>query len=228
MFKVVKQNEAHDYAVDACFVRLDENGCYVPCDRDKATGVCVKSHGYKRMTETTEDGEEKEKIVASFEDIVYRFGEGEMRDTEPVCEITEHDDTEIFAENKDNGEEISMLGTAISVLSNEKIADRYPTFEAGVDYEAGQLLIFEGVLYTVLQAHTSQEGWTPTLAPSLFAVVLSSRVTGEINEWVQPDSTNAYMKGDKVVQNGNLYESTIDNNVWSPEAYPAGWELIEV
>ena len=38
--------------------------------------------------------------------------------------------------------------------------------------------------------------------------------------------TNAYMTGNKVIYNGLVYESVINNNVWSPEAYPAGWKLI--
>jgi len=43
----------------------------------------------------------------------------------------------------------------------------------------------------VLLAHTSQEGWMPTAAPSLFAKVL---IPDEniIPEWEQPDSTNGY------------------------------------
>lgn len=49
----------------------------------------------------------------------------------------------------------------------------------------------------------------------------------EIPEWVQPDSSNPYMTGDRVRFNGNVYESLIDNNVWSPSDYPAGWQLIE-
>jgi hypothetical protein len=35
------------------------------------------------------------------------------------------------------------------------------------------------------------------------------------------------MTGDKVIYNGQTYQSVIDNNIWSPEAYPAGWTLIE-
>ena len=27
--------------------------------------------------------------------------------------------------------------------------------------------------------------------------------------------------------NGVHYKSTIDNNVWSPEAYPQGWEVVK-
>lgn len=94
------------------------------------------------------------------------------------------------------------------------------------DYVKGDKVLYNDVLYKVLQNHTSQEGWTPTSAPSLFAKVLTSE--GEILDWEQPSSTNPYMKGDKVKFNGKIYESVIDNNVWSPEAYPQGWkEVIE-
>ena len=44
-------------------------------------------------------------------------------------------------------------------------------------------------------------------------------------EWVQPTGTHdAYNTGDKVTYNGKHYTSKIDGNVWSPEAYPQGWE----
>ena len=51
--------------------------------------------------------------------------------------------------------------------------------------------------------------------------------TEEIPEWTQPDAGNPYMTGDKVTYEGVVYESTIDNNVWSPAAYPAGWKVVE-
>ena len=50
---------------------------------------------------------------------------------------------------------------------------------------------------------------------------------GTPQEWVQPDSANAYMIGDKVVYEGVIYESVIDNNIWSPIAYPQGWKVVE-
>ena len=96
----------------------------------------------------------------------------------------------------------------------------------GVAYEVGKRVLYKGVLYKVIQAHTSQEGWTPIDAPSLFAKVINETITGEIPDWEQPDSTNAYMKGNKVKFNGKIYESVIDNNVWSPTAYPAGWKEV--
>lgn len=39
-------------------------------------------------------------------------------------------------------------------------------------------------------------------------------------------STSPYMKGNCCTENGNTYRSTIDNNVWEPSAYPAGWEVV--
>lgn len=93
-------------------------------------------------------------------------------------------------------------------------------------YEIGDRVRYNDKLYKVLQSHTSQETWNPVDAPSLFAEILPGQ-DGDIGEWVQPGSTNPYMAGDKVRYNGHIYESVIDGNVWSPDAYPQGWQLIE-
>ena len=90
----------------------------------------------------------------------------------------------------------------------------------GVQYTAGQRLQDDGVLYTVLQAHTSQSDWKPAAAPSLFAKVLIPDPT-VIPEWEQPESTNPYAKGDKAMHNGKTWVSDIDGNVWEPGVY--GW-----
>ena len=97
----------------------------------------------------------------------------------------------------------------------------YPAWRSGVEYVTGQRVLHGGVLYKVLQDHTSQDDWTPDAAPSLFARVLIPDATA-IPEWEQPDSTNPYMSGDKVIHNGSTWVSTIDNNVWEPGVY--GWE----
>lgn len=96
----------------------------------------------------------------------------------------------------------------------------YPAWRSGVGYVAGQRVLHGGVLYKALQNHTSQDDWTPDAAVSLFAKVLIPDET-VIPEWVQPDSTNPYMKGDKVTHNGKTWTSDIDNNVWEPGVY--GW-----
>lgn len=53
-------------------------------------------------------------------------------------------------------------------------------------------------------------------------------VTPTVPEFVQPTGTqDAYSTGDQVLYNGQVYESKIDNNVWSPDDYPDGWTLVE-
>ena len=99
----------------------------------------------------------------------------------------------------------------------------YPIWKDGVEYVVNNKVLHNEILYKVITSHTSQTDWTPDAAPSLFAKVL---IPDEniVPEWEQPDSTNPYMKGDKVTYNGKTYVSTVDNNVWAPDAY--GWEAI--
>jgi hypothetical protein len=99
----------------------------------------------------------------------------------------------------------------------------YPVWKEGVPYEVGARILYNSVLYKVLQAHTSQAEWTPVAAPSLFAKVLIPDAN-VVPEWEQPDSTNPYMTGDKVTHNGKTWVSTADNNVWEPGVY--GWEEV--
>lgn len=107
-----------------------------------------------------------------------------------------------------------------------KIPDVFPAWSGdGVEYKKDTKLIYNSVLYKVLQDHTSQSTWTPDASPSLFTKVLTS-TDGQPSQWIQPDSTNPYMTGDKVIYNGHCYQSTIDNNVWAPDAYPDGWNML--
>ena len=39
-------------------------------------------------------------------------------------------------------------------------------------------------------------------------------------------STSPYNKGDCCTEGDKVYRSTLDNNVWSPSAYPQGWEEV--
>lgn len=99
----------------------------------------------------------------------------------------------------------------------------YPEWKENAVYAVGERVLYNGVLYKIITAHTSQSDWTPDVANSLFAKVL---IPDEetIYEWEQPNSTNPYMKGDKVTYNGKVYVSIVDNNVWSPDSY--GWEEV--
>ena len=117
---------------------------------------------------------------------------------------------------------------ASQTLPDDKAQDSvalYPHWKDDAHYETNYRVQYNDVVYKCLQAHDAQPTWTPTDAPSLWAKVLNP--SEDIPDWEQPDSTNAYMTGDKVRYNGKVYESLIDNNVWSPESYPQGWRMIE-
>ena len=50
----------------------------------------------------------------------------------------------------------------------------------------------------------------------------------EYPEYVQPTGAHdAYKIGDKITYNGKHYECVYNGCVWTPDAYPAGWKLIE-
>jgi hypothetical protein len=100
----------------------------------------------------------------------------------------------------------------------------YPDWVVGKNLLAGDRVEYEDKLYKVLQDHTTQETWAPSVAPSLFAEVLIPD-TNIIPNWIQPDSTNPYMINDKVSYNDQIWISVVDNNVWAPGAY--GWEIVE-
>ena len=127
-------------------------------------------------------------------------------------------------------DQLKCLKMFAETLSDEqalKVPLIFDEFEIGKGYEVGKRILYQDVLYKVITSHTSQETWTPDVSPSLFAPIINETIDGSIPEWKQPDSTNAYMTGDKVVFDGQEYESLIDNNIWSPSANPSGWQLVE-
>ena len=98
----------------------------------------------------------------------------------------------------------------------------YPLWKTDVAYAIGQRVRYGDKLYKCVQAHTSQGDWMPSATPALWVRVSVE----EWPEWVQPTGAHdAYAKGDKVTYKGKRYISLIDGNTYSPDAYPAGWEM---
>lgn len=105
------------------------------------------------------------------------------------------------------------------------IMDFFPEWAVGAQYDIDDKVQYNGKLYKVVQAHTSQADWTPDKVPALFTEIAKP---GEIPVWRQPiGSQDDYAKGDRVhypSESDPVYESTVDNNVWAPDVH--GWVLV--
>lgn len=126
----------------------------------------------------------------------------------------------------------AMIEETAQTMNPEK-AHEYPELFPewkgdGRHYAAGVILRRNGGLVKVLIEHYAQEGWEPENAPSLFTKVLTDPIGESVFAWVQPDSTNPYMTGDKVIHNGETWVSLVDNNVWEPGATGTEtlWEIV--
>lgn len=104
-----------------------------------------------------------------------------------------------------------------------KVVELFPKWAENTAYAIGDRIRYEGILYKCLIAHTSQSDWIPSDAVSLWTRVLIPDPE-VIPEWEQPESTNPYMKGDKVKHLNHIWVSDIDNNVWEPSVY--GWSEV--
>ena len=121
-----------------------------------------------------------------------------------------------------------LIRKAAESLTDEDALDGVEMFApwmSGVTYSVGTRVRFGDKLYKAVQAHTSQDEWTPDATPALWTEVA---LPGEIPVWKQPTGAqDVYNTGDKVYypdKNGDIWESTVDNNSWAPGVY--GWKLV--
>lgn len=125
---------------------------------------------------------------------------------------------------------LQMYAATLTEEQALEIATVYPTWTTGKAYTVGDIISYstnsvgDPQLYKVVQAHTSQADWTPDAVASLYDAFGLDDSGYPL--WSQPSGAHdAYNTGDIVNYNGTLYQSTIDGNVWSPDAYPAGWTV---
>ena len=127
-------------------------------------------------------------------------------------------------------EAMDVAGAALSDEVALECVRLYKPWEVGRVVSVGEFLTYgfnsvgDPQLYKVVIEHTAQADWTPDKSPSLFTPIGLDEEGYPV--WSQPTgSHDAYNNGDIVNYNGTLYKSLIDGNTYSPEAYPAGWEV---
>lgn len=125
---------------------------------------------------------------------------------------------------------LQMFAATLTEEQALEIATIYPSWESGKSYTVGDIVSYgtnsvgDPQLYKIVQAHTSQSDWAPDATPALYDAFGLDDSGYPV--WSQPTGAHdAYNKGDIVDYNGTLYQSTIDGNVWAPDAYPDGWTV---
>lgn len=102
----------------------------------------------------------------------------------------------------------------------------FPTLGgAGALIKAGTRINYNGKVYRAACDLWDTEINYPSLSPSLWELVTYKNGIRDIPEVITV--TSAFYKGELGYWNGAIYESLIDNNVYTPEAYPSGWLMKE-
>lgn len=210
MYEIIKGGVVLAMTEKPTYIRVAENGCYTLCEAAQAQGVAVAGTVYHL---------EGLPALEGAEDVTLR-----ETDAGEQVMIAKRAAAEVQATNS-----IAFVTLAESGAIDEVTASEHPeVFERWaypVNYTAGQLRTYEGVLYKCIQDHTSQADLTPPAAVSLWTK--TSDPAEEWPEWSQPvGAHDAYELGAQVSHNGKHWTSDVADNVWEPGVY--GWtEVVE-
>lgn len=118
-----------------------------------------------------------------------------------------------------------------TIINAEDLCDSWVagTMDNPTHYEKDMPYKYNGQVYKCNQTHDNhgEDGYDPASAPALFSIAHTKDKTNP-KPFVQPTgSHDAYMKDEVMLYtDGKVYISLIDNNTWTPEAYPQGWEEV--
>ena len=90
-----------------------------------------------------------------------------------------------------------------------RMLDFYPAWAAGTAYTVGYKVKRNGKLWRVLQAHTSQTGWEPEKAASLWEQINETHA-GTLEDPIPYDGNMALTSGLYYVQDWVIYQCTRD------------------
>jgi hypothetical protein len=111
---------------------------------------------------------------------------------------------------------VTQSTTSPVVIESNLVAEvqlRQP-WKAGIAVTVGQVYQYDGNVYEVVQAHTTQSDWLPTVAVALWKRYYSAGIPWP---WVQPlGAHDAYPLGALVTHDTYTWQSTIAANVWEP------------
>ena len=115
-------------------------------------------------------------------------------------------------------------------LVDDKTASIAPELYGQMQYGGSLIKVGERINWNGTLKRASVDIWdleinNPDNAPTLWEDIAYKGGIRIIPEVITAGT--AFAKGEQGWWGDVLYESVIDNNVWTPEQYPAGWEVTE-
>ena len=199
MYRITKDGASLGMTEAPTYIKQAPNGCLVLCPENEATGIAYEGKVYGLLGR--EGLSDAPTIMLEQVD-----GGGE------ICKASETSGL-MFVTLTEGGQ--------IDPATAGEHTELFAPWACPVNYTTGQIRQHGGRLYKCLPGHTSQEGWQPDAAPSLWVQIADP--AEEWPAWSQPiGAQDAYPLGAKVSHGEKHWLSTADNNVWEPGVY--GWE----
>ena len=202
MYKITKDGTSLGMTEAPNYIRQSENGCFTLCPEPDASGIAFAGQVYQLLGREATEG---------------TAGTVTLEGIDAGAEIDKATQTGgiLFVTMAEAG--------SIDAVTAAEHAELFAPWAYPVAYTAGQLRQYGGSLYRCIQDHSSQAGWTPPEAPSLWG--LTHDPAEEWPAWSAPvGAHDAYSVGDTVSHQGKHWTSTQDGNVWEPGIY--GWEEV--
>ncbi len=202
MYKLTKGGVSLGMTEAPNYIRPSENGCFILCPEPDALGIAFAGKVYQLLGREAMDGTVG---TVALEEVDAGAELGKATTAGGIVFVT-----------------LAEAGS-IDVVTAAEHTELFAPWAYPVAYKSGQLRQHGGALWRCLHDHTSQAGWAPSEAPSLW--VRTYDPAEEWPAWSQPVSAlDAYAAGGKVSHQDKHWISDVDNNVWEPGVY--GWEEV--
>lgn len=199
MYRITKDGASLGMTEAPTYIKQAPNGCLVLCPENEAMGIAHEGRVFHLLGR--EGLPDAPTVMLEQVD-----GGGEIRKASETSGL-------MFVTLAEGGQ--------IDPATAGEHTELFAPWACPVNYTTGQIRQHGGRLYKCLQGHTSQEGWQPDTAPSLWVQIADP--AEEWPAWSQPiGAQDAYPLGAKVSHEEKRWLSTADNNVWEPGVY--GWE----
>lgn len=110
---------------------------------------------------------------------------------------------------EDNKNNINTFG--LTDEESLQVIDWFPAWKANIELKTGEKISYNGKLYEILQDHTSQDGWEPSInTASLFKEVAINNTFGTKDNPIEYNNNMALESGKYYIQNNIKYLCTRD------------------